>query len=725
MSVITLTQIAEALGVSKRGAEMRAERECWPYEAVAVRGGQRRLYAPDSLPRDVQKALQKTALETAVNQVSTAASTTAVFTPTGEALPPVKPAAPVVPFCPADLTTRQRENENARSTLLGEISRLQASARCSQEAAITALLTNARSGLLPAHLVGTLRLARDPRGRKTEHDDGLPSPRSLKRWLSKSTKGESLAPAVVQADMSVKPWHGLAIALMQRPQGSIKRWVVAQIAEQWTPAMGDTPPSYDQVCRFFREKFSRIDVLVGRHTGMDLKNHRRYTIRSRVGLMPAMECHADGWCTHFTAPHPVSGEFVTYELWTAIDYATGYPADPAIGLSESYEVIAKSLENYIRVFGVPLIFQTDSTGSVKNERFEFDPISSLQERLGITIVHPKMLEVGKGNSQANGLAENLHAFYDRDCRVLGTYQGKSMDTLTYKRVQRLTKAMVRAGTPEAREQARKEAEKAGKGLVFDSYKQACDWILGMVERRRDMPNRNLPKLADPETGKQRHMTPREALAAHVADGWEPVALSEADIIDAFRPHVRKTVTRGGVSPYSGQRYQHEELEHWNGKEVMVAIDIMDGTSVWVKSLDGRLICEAAFESGKKPRPASLYETAYEKRERAQIKRKENAISAIERRNPDNLLDAPATPVIDIAMQLYGELDPVPAKRPAELIELMPAKGGAKPAKRKYDDITDLALFLHGDELDAQDEARRRGMENKKPDGLEDFEVAAG
>ena len=29
---------------------------------------------------------------------------------------------------------------------------------------------------------------------------------------------------LVQADMSVKPWHGLAIALMQRPQGSAWGW---------------------------------------------------------------------------------------------------------------------------------------------------------------------------------------------------------------------------------------------------------------------------------------------------------------------------------------------------------------------------------------------------------------------------------------------------------------------------------------------------------------------
>lgn len=51
MSVITLTQIADALGVSKQAVAQRANREAWPYEAVAVRGGQRRLYAPDARHR--------------------------------------------------------------------------------------------------------------------------------------------------------------------------------------------------------------------------------------------------------------------------------------------------------------------------------------------------------------------------------------------------------------------------------------------------------------------------------------------------------------------------------------------------------------------------------------------------------------------------------------------------------------------------------------------------
>lgn len=421
-----------------------------------------------------------------------------------------------------------------------------------------------------------------------------------------------------------------------------------------------------------------------------------------------MEAHADGWCTHFTAPHPVSGEYVTYEVWTATDYSCGYPAEPAIGLSESFEVIAKCLENYIRTFGVPLIFQTDSTGSVKNDRFEFDPVASLQERLGITIAHPKMLDVGKGNSQANGLAENLHAFYDREARELATYQGKGMDSLALKRVKRLTTKMVKAKDAQERAALRREAERAGKGIVFDSYDEAVAWMRKTVEKRRDMPNSNLPKIDDPLTGRRRHMTPRERLEQFRAEGWEPVMLSEAEIVDAFRPHVKKTVRRGGVSPFSGQRYDNEILEHWNGKEVMVAIDIMDWRSVWVKDLQGRLICEAKYLEGRLPRPKSMYEAAFEKRERAQIQRRENQIDAIESRNPFDVIEAPAEPVIDVAMHLYGDADQEPVT--AELIaptESAPVTKKKQP-QRQYDDITDIAMYLYGDQLEEGDQEERDG-----------------
>lgn len=53
-----IRQISDALRISKRGAELRAGKECWAFTAQAVRGGQRRMYAMSGLPADVQNALR-------------------------------------------------------------------------------------------------------------------------------------------------------------------------------------------------------------------------------------------------------------------------------------------------------------------------------------------------------------------------------------------------------------------------------------------------------------------------------------------------------------------------------------------------------------------------------------------------------------------------------------------------------------------------------------------
>lgn len=52
-----IQQIAAALGISKRGAELRANKAGWAFTVATVRGGQRRLFAISTLPRDVQAAL--------------------------------------------------------------------------------------------------------------------------------------------------------------------------------------------------------------------------------------------------------------------------------------------------------------------------------------------------------------------------------------------------------------------------------------------------------------------------------------------------------------------------------------------------------------------------------------------------------------------------------------------------------------------------------------------
>ncbi len=53
----TLVEIAQALGVTKQAVAQRANREAWPFEAVPIRGGQRRLYPLATLPADVSRAV--------------------------------------------------------------------------------------------------------------------------------------------------------------------------------------------------------------------------------------------------------------------------------------------------------------------------------------------------------------------------------------------------------------------------------------------------------------------------------------------------------------------------------------------------------------------------------------------------------------------------------------------------------------------------------------------
>ena len=747
-ALVTLAAVAEALGIEKRSAERRADREAWPYTEETVRGGRRRLYDPAMLPKsaeDVRRALTAHKLTTALADVSCAA---------GSSLPAALPAGavsintsavPAVLSC-GDMSEADRTQRDAAQAVIRAVDKIIADAGCSPKAACHTLIINARAGQLTAAMVRTLKLARDGRGRPSA--DGLPSPRSLLRWMQEKNDGGDLAPRVPRKDMAVLLWYPLAIALKQRPQKPTTKWVHEQIVAQWDVAWGAQAPSYDVVYRFFRDKFSQLEQLKGQHLGSSLRAHMFYQHRTAHGLAPFVEVHADGWNTHFTAPHPVTGEFVTYEVWHFRDVATRFVTPPSIGLSESFEVIAKGLENCIRVGGVPAVWQTDSTGSVKNDRMKLDPVTSIAERGGITIVHPQEV----GNSQVNGICENFNTYLDRESRELATYHGKHMDSLALKRVKKLTEKLVkaaRAGDLAARDQAKREAERAGKGLVFDSRDHAVAWIHSKIDKFNDTPHSSLPQITDPMTGKRRHQSPREALAEARAAGWQPVLMDEASLVDLFRPHVRKTVRRGCVSPFGGQRYHHAELPHWEGKEVQVAIDIMDWQTVWVKDLDGRVICEAAFVEATGYRAQSMYEYALDKRARAQVKRKETQIAQIEGRMAAPALEAPAAPAIDIAMQLYGDEVTAPtlpafaapqggadelgaARRssgievmteaaPGALPELLPIPARAEkvtPAKKaepRYDDITDLALYLYGDALDEK-EGRDQGP---------DFEVAAG
>lgn len=670
---------------SVRGIIDRARSAGWASRQVPGKGGKggmRTEYAVASLPAEAQAALRAAHVERVVQSCAPLVVAPVTVKTTAAACYEVDRASS---------TARQREEELARSTVLRKLDELQHAAGSSREAAMTTLLTMASAGTLGDALCTTLRMARDARGKKGNE---YPSVRSLKRWIAKSKAGD-LMPKVAQADMRIQPWHALAIALRQRPQGSSLTWLHSQIEAQWDAAWGDTIPSYHVVRRFFVEKFSQIDQLKGRYTGSALRSHKFYQHRTSEGLAPAMEVHADGWNTHFTAPHPVTGEFVTYEVWHFHDVATRYVTPPGLGLTENFEVIAKGLENYIRVFGVPLIVQTDSTKIVRGSaRFTKDPVRSIEERVGCTIVHPKEV----GNSQANGICENFNTSYlDKRSRELATYQSKGqMDELTFKRVKKLTAAMVKAanaGDLALREQKKREAERMGKGLVFTSHAEAVEWLNRIHTEYNDRPHRSLPRVRCPLNGRLRHQSPAEALAQHLANGWEPTLMGdtaeahEAFLVDTFRPRTIVKVARETVSPYGGMRFRNAEaLGHWNGKEVVVVYDIHDWQSVRVEDMKGALICMAEFVAATGYRAVTAYEDAEEKRAKAQIRRREKQIEQIEARTPAAAIEAPVKTIVDF-------LDVTPQAAPER--ELTIADFMQEKIEEKESNFSDTVMWLHG------------------------------
>jgi putative transposase len=362
-------------------------------------------------------------------------------------------------------------------------------------------------------------------------------------------------------------------------------------------------------------------------------------------------------------------------------------------MSESADVIMNGLESCIRVGGVPAIWQTDSTGSVKNKKIEFDPVVSLSARAGLTVVHPQTV----GNSQANGIAENYNTRLDRESRALATYMHpERMDSLAFKQVRKFTGAMVKAaakGDLDAHKVARAAALRVGKGLLFETKAQMVTWLDEIRVKSNNTPHSALRKITD-DTGKVRHQSPQEALDAAIKGGWVPVALDEATLIELFRMHDRKTVRRGTVTHIKEQRYHHPMLSAYEGQEVIVASDTMDGERVWVKTTSGALICEALYVAATGYRALSTYEWALEKRMNAQIKRKENQIEDIKARmDPDRApLEVRAIDVSEANAahaQVYA-FAPLPVQLP---------KRGAAPKELTF------AERVYGAAVDAEEAAQ--------------------
>ncbi|MBG6770922.1 transposase, partial [Pseudomonas aeruginosa] len=222
-----------------QGINSRATRDSWQQRKHMGRGGGRE-YHISSLPEETRAAL----LNAALGEVATKA----VRQETQLALVE---------------TNRQQLVADARQGVLHALDLMMARTGYSRKRSITLMLDMARLGQVEPQLLAMLKMARDPRGRPSA--DGLPSVRSLERFLDQAERG-ALVPKVRRPDMSVPDWAPAFMTIYQGPEKRSARAAHALLEKHWQGQM----PSLDQVYAFLR-KVGNVSREVGRMGEHEIK----------------------------------------------------------------------------------------------------------------------------------------------------------------------------------------------------------------------------------------------------------------------------------------------------------------------------------------------------------------------------------------------------------------------------------------------------------------------
>ena len=552
-------EIAGVLNVTKRTIEIRASRESWPYEELAVRGGKKRFYPVASLPVEVRTALTERSL---------AAALPALITQTTD---------PIIVQSAADLTDRQRLARDARSGVLQAIRRFQSETGCSQEAAMQTLLTLAASGRAEPIIVRSLQLARDGRGRKTDH--GLPSIRTLKRWLGTP----DLAPRIPQRDMAIPGWAGEFLGFYQQPQKPSVESAYRQACAVW----GAERPSIHQVRRFLG-KLGEVTRERGRMGPRELKNIRPFTRRDFSDLLPNDVWSADGHCFDAEVQHPFHGRPFRPEITSIIDIATRRLVGFSVSLAESSFAVLDAIRNAVETAGLCGIFYVDNGSGYANALIKDEGVG-LKAALDFRVEHSLPY-----NSQAKGVIERLHqTLWVQAAKRLPSYIGAAMD-----REARLSQFKLT-----------RKAIKQGGAMPLIPWDVFLDYCRTCVAEYNSRAHRSL-----------KNTSPDLRWREFEAQGWEAARLADHEMATLFRPRVVRKLARAEIRLFNNL-YFARELEEFHGLMAHIAYDIHRPEKVWVYTPEGRLICEAQCNGNSRHYfPVAVVEQARQARARGRLKR---------------------------------------------------------------------------------------------------------
>ena len=393
-------------------------------------------------------------------------------------------------------------------------------------------------------------------------------------------------------------------------------------------------------------------------------------------------CQIDGHSFKAYTAHPTTGAHFHPEVCGVICLTTKAIVGWSAGLAESWRTVADAFRHACTVNdkkpwgGVIAILEADR-GAGNMAKVNSDEFFGIFSRVGTTFVPPER----GGNPQGHGGVERSNqSVWIRAAKDLPTYTGKDMDRVVrkkiYTRLERDLKKVQREGRLGL-------VEKTSELLL--SWKEFLDFLEHWVIDYNNTPHRALDKITAPPPGEpdgkpvRRHMTPFEAYARAVADGWKPVVYEDDMLGHLMMPHERIKVAREKFTLF-GNSYHAYELCQRHGEEMIAAYDIHDASKVWVLDLEERLVCMAKWNGSKRDaQPVSKVQKAITDRQARRVKNKERDLE---------LIRAEANPPIEVAVQRELPQDVIDfeqrqKERQAERVQ-------ARAGKRFFADCHELA-----------------------------------
>lgn len=571
---------------TKKGWIDKVERDGWSKQKRAGRGGGYE-YQPSA---DILKAIKDQSIKQLIGSTNENSAIDAISRPTESAKivsPTASKALVVKAGQSTDLKDWQRSTAEARAAICQEVKRLAEVGGV--ERAIKLVIEMYEAGTLAPHLATLVPVA-NAKGR------GLSRP-SIKRWMKDAEHGiTSLAPKARESH-AVPAWVAYFLPIWSVPTGITLKDALAQLAEQLPVSIN--MPSYWQAKRFL-DKMGKVERERGRKGTRELRNIQPFIRRDTSTMWPGDAYTADGHTFDAEIAHRDHGRPMRPEVTLVLDIATRKCVGWSVDLAESTWSVLDALRHAVTSHGIPSIFYVDNGSGFKNQAMSHEA-TGFMARLGITLTHSLPYR-----SQARGIIERAHqTILVKAAKKLPTYMGKDMDPEARGKVFKLT---------------RKDVKATGQSRYLMPWSDFISWLEEQINLYNEQSHTALPRIKDQITGNYRHQSPTEAWAAAAAEGWKPELVSEAEADDLFRPYKEVKTNRGEVRLFNNLYFDHS-LEEYHGEKVRVGFDIHDGSKVWVRDQQGRLICVAGFEANKRSYfPQSMLEAAHETRAKGRLRR---------------------------------------------------------------------------------------------------------